>query len=263
MNSISIQEAYERLCQFKEEKLCLDSLADFIKDNKLDYYFYFEGYVADLTSLDSTLQESSIDGRSLKFHSGYLKPFESVRHLITSSTDKLTTSIALMDDKPIVLFTKDLNKDINLSEAQNEKSFEIASIYESLSQTNLIQEKLLIKCENFNEAIKVEFNESKKTIQSLQNQLIEKTKLIQELQNKIEKQSLDTIEYLSPEEEIPHSKTRNRVTHLIHVLCDMNKLPINHPLVCFKALKAHADLNGLSCPEKDFTSKWLKTIHSI
>lgn len=263
MNSISIQEAYERLCQFKEEKLSLDSLADFIKNNKLDYYFYFEGYIADLAFLDTTLQDSSVDGRTLKIHEGYLKPYESVRHLVTSPNENTTTSIALMDNKPIVLFTKDLDKNIKLSEAKNEKSFEIASIYESLSQINLIQEKLLIKSENFNEAIKVEFNKSQKIILSLQNQLTEQAQLITELQNKIQGQRFDTNKDLLPETEIPRTRTRNQVINLIHVLCHMNNLSTEHPFACFDSLKAHADLHDLSLPEKDFTGRWLKKINSI
>lgn len=264
MDSISIQEAYKKLCKCRETNLSLDSLADFIQDNSLDYYFYFDGYVADIATLDSILQESSIDGKTLRAHKGYLKPFESVRHIVISPNQKLKTSIALFNNKPIILFSKDLDKDTNIiNNIQNESKYRIDSIYESLSQTKLIQEKLLIKSEDFNKILNIEFNESKKIIISLQNQLTDQSTLISELKNKLKEKSLEANKHLSPQEEVPSAKTRNKVIDLINVLCHMNELPIATPHVCFNIMQSHADKHGLSLPKKDFTSEWLKKINSI
>lgn len=263
MDSISISEAYAQFCKCRGNNLSLDSLADFIQDSKLDYYFYFEGYIAEIAFLDSTLQESCIKGQTLRYYEGYLKPFGSIRSIVISPNHELSTSIALINNQPVALFNNDLDKDETLSHIQKEVSYEINSIYESLSQTRLMQEKLLLKSEDFNEILNIELNELKKTILLLQNQLTEQSALNAELQNKLNEHSLITNEILLPEKEVPHTRTRNQVVKLIHVLCHMNKLPIQKPQVCFAAIKAHADLNDLSCPEKDFTGNWIKKIHSI
>lgn len=63
---------------------------------------------------------------------------------------------------------------------------------------------------------------------------------------------------LTPEQELPNSKTRNKVSILIAVLCELNKLDITKPqgkpnqLILDQASKLKAPLG------KDFVGTWLK-----
>ena len=67
-------------------------------------------------------------------------------------------------------------------------------------------------------------------------------------------QSLDSI---TPEQEIPHPRKRNNVLRIISILYEMAGLP-PEPFTAFNMMEAHATQNSKEIPKKDTTTDWLK-----
>ncbi|MND31859.1 hypothetical protein D3C81_295290 [compost metagenome] len=239
---ISVSSAFE-LIKKKTDLTSDTEIANFLIVNKIndlstpfDKFNYFDGKP---TPLYKNLQQNQITKMDLLL-------LEIAREELQLNNDDKRLKSFAWDRFDFFLEFKNLtNIDLEEEVIQDD----ILQIQDSTSFGQLSIQQTEPNIENLNSEI-----------MQLRKLVAEKNAVINMLQkeNKSIKNMVESPLQQSPQQEIPNSKTRNKVSILIAVLCELNKLDITqhhgepNSLILDQAFKLKVSLG------KDFVGKWLK-----
>ncbi|ENV06148.1 hypothetical protein F967_01118 [Acinetobacter sp. CIP 102637] len=257
----------------KKERISVEDLFLFAARGKIQPCFYYAG---DLLWREEREQYNYMKGYIEHNFTGYLSHRNLGEYLHNSYKDDLhlffikfahiyepVGATVIPDDKTTVVLYDDFLHDRSMNVKYNQLSedakknegnfwaFAFSEVGHACIHFDKVffHKKELLKLKSMNTSEDNEVEILKKRISELESLLASALRKTNTIKN------INTDE-LTPDQEIPNTRTRGTVLKIIAILADMADLP-DEPYTAFNMMEAHADSKGLKIPSKTPVTDWL------